>query len=128
MSAFDILGEIIDTAADVVGAVFGASSNNGPRPAQVSGGVTGKQQAREFIKHLRNEALTANAVVIEYEAKWKWFRNPEWRQLVLEELKQIGLFRTAEFSAPCSMDSEWSFGGYIKHGPAIATASLDSRM
>lgn len=126
MSAFDILGDIAEAAADLVVGVFGSSS---PRAsAHVSGGVTGRQQAKEFIRHIREKAKTEYAVVIEYEARWKWFGNAEWREMVLSEAKATGLFNKVSFDAPCSLDNEWSFGAYIKGGPAIAQASLDTRM
>uniref|UniRef100_A0AAU6W3H1 Uncharacterized protein n=1 Tax=Pseudomonas phage Cygsa01 TaxID=3138529 RepID=A0AAU6W3H1_9VIRU len=95
---------------------------------QKDGGISGYAQAKDFIRWVQNEAHNCNAVVIAYESKWKWFANAEWREMVKGRVLDTGLFYKVEFSGPCQMDSEWSFGAYLKDGPTVKHATLDMRM
>ncbi len=83
----------------------------------VSSKETGKDNAKKFIAHVLKDAILEKVVVIEYDSKWIWMRNPEWRDYVIFQLSipsNNSPFASARFSPPDDYDDSWTFAGYLK--------------
>lgn len=126
---FDLLEAVVD--------LFSLSSNDSSKQKAANyidlayldskGAVSGYDMAKDFLKHVKRRSVSERNMVIEYQSKWKWFANEEWRAYVTKQAMDTGLFTSAQFDSPCSLDSDWVFCAYKKPGVDISTASLDSR-